>query len=862
MTGKPYLNFFPKPSFYPNQESAMETIYQALATGKLVLFEGACGTGKTLSALAPALAVGREQRKKVIIATPVHQQMVQFVEEAREVRAKAGIKAVTFIGKEKMCPAGKSVHACRSLTLATEARIEAEKEVTQIRNIMKSDEWKRMRPDERHDLTSSLVLQEDALRRLKGQSCEYLYETLRGINDKFRQWLFDGVRSSEDVKERSEDEGKCGYELLKENLKDADLIICNYHHLIKPEFRERFLTVLGCKISDLIIIFDEAHNLEEQARSSGMPPLDEVALEAAEKEVTRLRAANDSYDEASLRIARENALRLLGSLRDTLRKTYAEKLKFGQAERMSPRGIDIRVRDPAGSDDYFCIALRDKLSSAGLRLEDAVDIVKQMGSVIFSSGEEDFKSGRAPAFDGSRLLDVALFMDAYVQHSSDNAHYPIVTVHKSQDGRLYATLELCNCIPGEVSGPMLDGPGSAVLMSATLQPFDTLKEVLQIKRDTIEIAFGSPFPPERRKTFAVDVGPLMYSNRGDLQMEKTLATLFEDIIKASAGNVLFFFPTAEEAKKYSRLVDVDVPVLVPEKGLSPEKLKNQFFGYGDSGSKAVMMAYLWGTLTEGVDYRYDRCRTVVVVGVGLQNYRDDRSQAVINAYESLYPGKGMEYVVSQPAVKKIRQACGRVIRSPTDYGVMILVDRRYTRPFSDRYGKLGYYHRFPAEETSEFTEVKPGDIRGAMEQFFRSIPSVIAADVRPSHPVLQTDGAGKLPAIEKSRTTVPQARPKTPVTPADSDPIGSMIARLKSSNVSQRWKAAMDLGATGNARAVEPLIRALDDNNQKVVLNAIWSLAEIGDLRAIDPLQQLTRHRIVSVREAAKKAVKRIYKRG
>ena len=33
-------------------------------------------------------------------------------------------------------------------------------------------------------------------------------------------------------------------------------------------------------------------------------------------------------------------------------------------------------------------------------------------------------------------------------------------------------------------------------MSATLQPFDTLKEVLQIKRETMEIAFGSPFPRE------------------------------------------------------------------------------------------------------------------------------------------------------------------------------------------------------------------------------------------------------------------------------------------------------------------------------------------------------------------------------
>lgn len=862
MTGKPYLNFFPKPSFYPNQETAMEAIYQALAGGKLVLFEGACGTGKTLSALAPALAVGKEKGKKVIIATPVHQQMVQFVEEAREVRAKAGIKAVTFIGKEKMCPAGKSVHACRSLMLATEARIEAEKEVSKLRNLMKSDEWKRMRPDERHDLTSSLVLQEDALRRLKGQSCEYLYETIRGVNDKFRQWLFDGVRSSEDVKERSEEEGKCGYELLKENLKDADLIICNYHHLIKSEFRERFLTVLGRKLSDLIIIFDEAHNLEEQARSSGLPPLDEIALDAAEKEVARLKADNDGYDEASLRIARQTALMLLGTLRDTLRRTYAERLTFGQAERMSMRGIDIRVRDPAGSDDYFCIALREKLSSSGLPLEEAVNTVKMMGTIVYSRAEEDFKNGRAGAFEGSKLLDVAVFLDNYVQHSSDNAHYPIVTVHKSQDGRLYATLELCNCIPGEISGPLLEGPGGVVLMSATLQPFDTLKEVLQIERETMEIAFGSPFPQERRKTFAVDVGPLMYSNRGDSQLEKTLTGLFEEIISASAGNVLFFFPTAEEAKKYSQLVKADVPILVPEKGLSPEKLKNQFFGLGDSGGKAVMMAYLWGTLTEGVDYRYDRCRTVVVVGVGLQNYRDDRSQAIINAYESLYPGKGMEYVVSQPAVKKIRQACGRVIRSPTDYGVMVLVDKRYTRQYSDRYGKLGYFHRFPAEESGEFIEVKPGDIRGAMGQFFNSIPPVAAPVVRPSCPILQADGAGKPSAVEKIMQTVAKARPKTSAVPADADPLGSTIARLKSSNVSLRWKAAMDLGTTGNVRAVEPLIRALDDNNPKVVLNAIWSLAEIGDLRAMDPLQQSLRHRDKSVREAAKKAVKRIYKRG
>jgi DNA excision repair protein ERCC-2 len=314
---------------------------------------------------------------------------------------------------------------------------------------------------------------------------------------------------------------------------------------------------------------------------------------------------------------------------------------------------------------------------------------------------------------------------------------------------------------------------------------------------------------------------------------------------------------------------VDVPILVPEKGVSPEKLKNQFFSHGDSGHKAVMMAYLWGALTEGVDYKYDRCRTVVVVGVGLQNYRDDRSQAIINAYESLYPGKGMEYVVSQPAVKKIRQACGRVIRSPTDYGVNILVDSRYTKQYSDKFSKMGYFYKFPAEESDEFIELKPADIKPAMTEFFNNIGPIEpqgfnTADQLISSDPVSSDGGSILKVETKApkATAKPQiVKPQKTPNPGDSDPLLGMLVRLKSPNGSIRWKAAMDLGTTSNPKAVEPLIRALDDTDPKVVLNVIWSLAKLGDVRALDPLQLTFSHRDKNIRDEARKAVKKIYGR-
>jgi len=57
---KGYMRYFTKQSCYPNQAEAMEQINSALLNEKIVLFEGACGTGKTLSALAPALSVGEK----------------------------------------------------------------------------------------------------------------------------------------------------------------------------------------------------------------------------------------------------------------------------------------------------------------------------------------------------------------------------------------------------------------------------------------------------------------------------------------------------------------------------------------------------------------------------------------------------------------------------------------------------------------------------------------------------------------------------------------------------------------------------------------------------------------------------------
>lgn len=124
-----YLRYFPKEHCYPNQQDAMEKIYSALLRKEIILFEGACGTGKTLSSLAPALFVGKQLEKTVIIATNVHQQMVQFISEAKEIKRGNDVKVAVVKGKAAMCPHEVDYEECRLKRENTFELIELEKEL-------------------------------------------------------------------------------------------------------------------------------------------------------------------------------------------------------------------------------------------------------------------------------------------------------------------------------------------------------------------------------------------------------------------------------------------------------------------------------------------------------------------------------------------------------------------------------------------------------------------------------------------------------------------------------------------------------------------------------------------------------------
>lgn len=722
MSGKSgYMRYFPKETCYPNQQEAMDKIHSSLINKEIILFEGACGTGKTLSALAPSLNVGKQLQKTVIIATNVHQQMVQFINEARDIRQTNDLKVAVVKGKSAMCPNETDYEECRLKRENTFELLETEREVVLKKQEMKSafENYKRSKDPAlvalRDALSKELDVAEEKATELRKRSCDELYEVLRYDGETFRQWLFDDVRTPEEVNEYALQKGMCGYELLKRELKHAELVICNFHHVLNADIFMRVLNWLEKEPQDVIVIFDEAHNIESAARSHSSITITEHTLEKA---IAEIEANVDQMPDSG-------AHNLLKMLHNVMMEIYNSRFKFGERERVGRHWYDMRISDPYERNDMVGGKFLKLAKDAGFKDETSIQKTlseaSAFGEMLDENYREQYKKGLSGVLKRSNIRYAADFLSSYLVLSNNLNYYPVLNVRRDLSDEIYGRIELFTCIPKNVTEPLFDSLFSAVLMSATLRPFEMIKSTLGIGRPTCEIAYATSFPEDKRLTLSVSVPPLFAKTRDDPQTLQALEEVIFDAIEHSEGNVIIFFQSSFEARRYYKKLEsrVDAPVFLDEVGVSSQEIREDFFKMGESGGKAVLVSYLWGTLSEGIDYRDGRGRTVIIVGVGYPAL-NDRMNAVESAYDHTFGyGAGWEYAVQVPTIRKIRQAMGRVVRSPVDYGVRILVDGRFTTSAPKKFGKFSVFEIFPPEEREEFIDVEPQKVKYSLMNFFQ-----------------------------------------------------------------------------------------------------------------------------------------------
>jgi DNA excision repair protein ERCC-2 len=722
-----YLRYFPYEEPYDHQRDAMATIYDALGDGDDVLFEGACGTGKTLASLVPALEHARETGKTVVITTNVHQQMRQFVEDARAITNQERLQAVVFRGKGSMCHIGVDYEECQALRDTTRELVDIEEDIADLEQ--REGELLDAGQAGDGDAMEARNAVVDEIRELQDQQaeiesersiCEQYYRNLTTDTDEFYAWLYDDVRTPDEIYEYAETQGLCGYELLKEGIEGIDLVVCNYHHLLDPTIREQFFRWLGRDPEDIIAIFDEAHNVESAARDHARRTLTENTLDSA---LDELSGVDDSRADSA-----EN---VLSAFRSALTATYDDAISPGGAvgETQTDPGSD-SLKEGAIDEQWTDITIENEDRKDDLTLEffqqytgpgfhEEVETAVHLGRELDERYAEQFKSGELDTRKECQTLHAADFLSEWLTDADTAGQYPVVSVRRdSGTDEIYGRAELYTCIPESVTRDLFDDLHATVLMSATLRPFDVTEDVAGLD-DPVTMAYGHQFPEKRRRTYAVDGPALFASERNDPETQRTIARTLEDIIRMTPGNTLVFCPSYSEAQRYHEMVAVSGTRYIDEPGTQARDLRAAFTD--DDG--AVLFTSLWGTLGEGVSYDGDDARTVVVVGVPYPHL-DDRMEAVQAAYGSAFgesDDDGWRYAVEIPTIRKTRQAIGRVVRSPEDFGARILLDKRYTEAAEMEMHDYAVRGRFPPEERGEMVDIDPEKLKFALLNFYQDM---------------------------------------------------------------------------------------------------------------------------------------------
>jgi DNA excision repair protein ERCC-2 len=489
---------------------------------------------------------------------------------------------------------------------------------------------------------------EACLKKKKNKACQF-YTNTKGYTPKQKtnarkrkaSLLKEFNKSHEEIRELCSMQELCPYEITLELAREADVIIGDYFHLFNDEIREGIIAQAGFGLGDVIAIIDEAHNLGNRLRDMMSCSLDLKIIEKAEKE-----SKNTASFDAEL------------AIKDIKKEIegIGKKLSFDRREAVIPvEELDVLKK-----------IARDSLEKISI------------------AGEKFMKKYNA---EGSFLLNVEHFLSQLIREKEHTLH---VIERKSSLGIGINPLD-----PAEISAPILNKVSSAILMSGTLLPLEMHADIFGAKKFVLK-EYKSPFPSENRLNLFVDKTTTKYGDRSSIQYDE-IAFEVNRIISKVPGNTIVFFPSFELLEVIAPRIKTSRKVLKQEREMMNEekgKLIHNFKLLGSSFG-GVLLAVSGGSIAEGVDFPGEHLACAIIVGIPFAKV-SIHTDAMIKFFEQKFgSGKGFEYAYTAPAIGKAVQAAGRVIRTETDKGICVFLDKR----FSDEKYKKFFPKDFVAEKT-------------------------------------------------------------------------------------------------------------------------------------------------------------------
>lgn len=673
---------FPFGTYRPGQRDLVVAVYKTIKEGQKLFVQAPTGIGKTMGTIFPALkalAEGLSQTIFYLTAKTITRTVAEKALGDLQERGLA-LKALTLTAKEKIC-------------FLPEAACDPE-------------------------------------------ACSFA----RGYYDRLRPALEDVFNerswTREVVEEFARKHELCPFEFSLELANWADVVICDYNYAFDPRVYLRRFFLEGGEYTFLV---DEAHNLAERAREMFSAELNKEPWLKLKRSTKDFPALNKSIAKVNRALAKEK--KGLGEMGTTGQQTY----QVQPDENRVGRSIQDHEGDGVQPDEIRA----DGVWTGSLRGSGDDEYAEKAlpGSLVyalrtFNKEAEKFLRVHAgePLPWREELLDLYFQALSFVRTAEDYDEHYITCWESGADLRV----RLFCLDPSRQLKEALGRARAAVLFSATLSPMEYFMEILGGEEHSYKLRLASPFPPENLKLMVHERISTKYKRRATTYHE--VAEAIAAAVAGKTGNYLVFFPSYEYLQavylEFTRYNDYEEERSVDERDRNApdagvcynkegdrarEKVRAQakaicqvpgmaeaeredFLAQFTAEPDATLVGFalMGGIFGEGIDLIGERLSGAIIVGVGLPQIGLERE--LIRAYYQDRCHQGFEFAYMYPGFNKVLQAVGRVIRTETDRGVVLLIDERFAR--------AAYRRLFPQEWGRVDYLRKTEDIKGIVQQFW------------------------------------------------------------------------------------------------------------------------------------------------
>ena len=455
-----------------------------------------------------------------------------------------------------------------------------------------------------------------------GESCPLA----RGFHDRLpaarQQAVDEGWMDAKAQRRIALQHGLCPYYLGQELLRWADVLVGDVHHAFDPQGQLWGLSqALDWRLAVLV---DEAHNLVDRTRRMYSAALPLAAVRAAQ----RLAPAG-----------------LMPAFDHLLQAT---------ADLAAEQDTDLAVLDEV--PDTLALPLRAL----------AADLSEHFQKQATATGP---------------LLDFHFELQRFVWLAELLAEHTLFDIERGHDdttGTTGTTVSLRNVVPARFLRPRFAALHSVTLFSATLGPPAYATDLLGLPENTIWIDVPPVFAPEN---LTVRVAMRISTRYGDRARSlPALAAVIARQFDAQPGNYLAFFSSfdyLQQAAERLARQRPDIPQWCQDRSM-PADARQAFLQRFEAGGRGVGFAVLGGVFAEGVDLPGSRLIGAFIATLGLPPV-SPLQDAWAARLERIF-GAGSGYADRVPAMQKVVQAAGRVLRTPEDRGWLWLLDDRYAQP--------------------------------------------------------------------------------------------------------------------------------------------------------------------------------------